>query len=174
MSESASFQRAKKSGYAVRAAALSPLTAWPVPHQRTLARQSADLLKPHVTRVVVCDPRKTGLGKVRNRNDRNDARELAELLYRNKLEPVYHGEHGIRTLKDLARSYLAITRDVTRVMTRIKAIYRSWGIPCGGYQVYAPRHRAEWLAKLMEQGVHRRAEFEKYPQGGGHLGGARK
>ena len=118
-----------------------------------------DLLKPHVTRVVVCDPRKTGLGKVRNRNDRNDARELAELLYRNKLEPVYHGEQGIPTLKELARSYLAITRDLTRGMTRVKAIYRSWGIPCTGQQVYAPRHRTEWLAKLTEQGVHRRAEF---------------
>jgi len=80
-----------------------------------------DLLKPHVTRVVVCDPRKTGLGKVRNRNDRNDARELAELLYRNKLEPVYHGEHGIPTLKELARSYLAITRDLTRGMTRCES-----------------------------------------------------
>jgi transposase len=118
-----------------------------------------DLLKPHVTRVVACDPRKTGLGKVRNRNDRNDARELAELLYRNKLDPVYHGEQGLRTLKELARSYLAITRDLTRVMTRVKAIYRSWGIPCAGQQVYAFRHRTEWLAKLSEVGVHRRAEF---------------
>lgn len=118
-----------------------------------------DLLKPHVTRVVACDPRKTGLGKVRNRNDRNDARELAELLYRNKLDPVYHGEQGLRTLKELARSYLALTRDLTRVMTRVKAIYRSWGIPCAGQQVYAFRHRTEWLAKLSEVGVHRRAEF---------------
>src|ERR1700745_3003490 len=118
-----------------------------------------DLLKPHVTRVVVCDPRKTGLGKLRNRNDRNDARELAELLCRNKLQPIYHGEHGIRTLKELARSYLAITRDVTRVMTRLKAIYRSWGIPCAGQQVYAPRYRAEWLAKISEAGVRRRAEL---------------
>ena len=39
-------------------------------------------------------------GKVGNKNDRNDALELAELLYRNKLKPVYHGEHGVRTLKD--------------------------------------------------------------------------
>ena len=58
-----------------------------------------------------------------------------------------------------ASSYLAITRDLTRVMTRVKAIYRSWGIPCAGQQVYAVRHRTEWLAKLAEQGVHRRAEF---------------
>jgi hypothetical protein len=54
----------------------------------------------------------------------------------------------MRTLKELARSYITITRDVTRVMSRLKAIYRSWGIPCGGQQVYAPRYRAEWLAKL--------------------------
>src|SRR6516165_4087982 len=118
-----------------------------------------DLLKPHVTRVVVCDTRKTGLGKNRNRNDREDARGLARRLYRNELEPVYHGEHGLRTLRELARTHLAITRDLTRVMTRIKAIYRSWGIPCTGQQVYALRHRAEWLGKLAEEGVHRRAEF---------------
>ena len=45
-----------------------------------------------------------------------DLRELAEPLYRNKLKPVFHGEHGVRTLKELARSYLTITRDLTRVM----------------------------------------------------------
>ena len=44
-------------------------------------------------------------------------------------------------------------------MSRVKAIYRSWGIPCAGKQVYAPRHRAEWLAKITEVGVLRRAEF---------------
>jgi len=56
------------------------------------------------------------------------------------------------------RSYLTITKDVTRVMNRIKALYRSWGIPCAGTSVYAPRHRAEWLAKLVEPGVRIRAE----------------
>jgi sugar diacid utilization regulator len=67
--------------------------------------QTADLLKPHVTRVVVSDPRKNDLGKKGNRNDRHDSRELAELLYRNKVKSVYHGGHGLRTLKELARSY---------------------------------------------------------------------
>jgi transposase len=118
-----------------------------------------DLLKPYVTRVVVCDTRKTGLGKHQNRNDREDARGLARLLYRDEVKSVYHGENGLRTLRELARTYLTITRDLTRVMTRVKAIYRSWGIPCAGQQVYALRHRKEWLAKLAEEGVHRRAEF---------------
>jgi transposase len=118
-----------------------------------------DLLKPHVTQVLVCDPRKNALLKAGNKNDRIDARKLAELLYLNKLNPVYHGEAGIRTLKELARSYLTITRDLTRVMSRLKAIYRSWAIPCAGQQVYAPRYRAEWLAKITEAGVRRRAEL---------------
>src|SRR5438132_7999606 len=116
-----------------------------------------DLLQPHVTKVVVCDPRKNALLKTGNKSDRIDARKLTELLYLNKLSSVYHGEPGIRTLKELARSYIAMTRDLTRVMSRLKAIYRSWGIPCAGQQVYAPRYRAEWLAKISEAGVCRRA-----------------
>jgi hypothetical protein len=44
-------------------------------------------------------------------------------------------------------------------MTRVKAIYRSWAIPCTGTQVYAVCHRAEWLGKIGEPGVRRRAEF---------------
>jgi transposase len=125
----------------------------------TCAAWLHDLLKPHVTQVLVCDPRKNALLKVGNKNDRIDARKLAELLYLNKLCPVYHGEAGVRTLKELARSYLTITRDLTRVMSRLKAIYRSWAIACAGQQVYAPRYRAEWLAKITEAGVRRRAEL---------------
>jgi transposase len=118
-----------------------------------------DLLKPHVTKLVVCDPRKNASMKEGNKSDKIDARRLAELLRLNHLNPVYHGEHGLRTLKELVRSYLTITKDVGRVMSRVKAIYRSWGIPCTGKQVYAPQHRAEWLAKITEAGVRRRAEF---------------
>jgi hypothetical protein len=117
-----------------------------------------DLLKPHVTEVVVCNPRKAALLKDGSKGDRIDAHKLAELLYLNKIKSVYHGEHGLRAMKELARSYLTITKDLTRVMNRLKALYRSWAIPCGGKEVYAPRHRAEWLGKISEAGVRRRAE----------------
>src|SRR5882724_4863099 len=102
-----------------------------------------DLLKPHVSHLVVCDPRRNALLKDGSKSDRIDARKLAELLHGNKLHAVYHGEHGVRTLKELGRSYLTITKDLTRVMSRIKALYRSWAIPCAGTTVYAARHRAE-------------------------------
>src|SRR4029077_12938270 len=73
-------------------------------------------------------------------------------------------ENGLRTVKELARSYLTISKDLSRVMNRVKALYRSWGILCGGQQVYAPRHRSEWLNKIGEAGVRRRAEFFFYQQ----------
>ena len=94
-----------------------------------------DLLKPHVTKVVVCNPRKNALLKTGNQSDRIDARKLAELLRAGLLSAVYPGETGLRTLKELCRSYLAISKDLARTMNRIKALYRSWSIPCGGASV---------------------------------------
>jgi hypothetical protein len=61
-------------------------------------------------------------------------------------------------LKELSRSYLTVTKDLSQVMNRLKAVYRSWAVPCAGKLVYAPQHRAQWLQKLPEAGVLRRAE----------------
>jgi transposase len=44
-------------------------------------------------------------------------------------------------------------------MNRLKALYRSWAIPCAGERVYSARYRQQWLEKISEPGVHRRAEF---------------
>src|SRR3981189_3143341 len=115
------------------------------------------LLKPHVSRLVVCDPRKNALLKDGNKSDRIDARKLAELLRGNQLHPVYHGEHGVRMLRELSRSYLTIVKDLSRVMNRLKAVYRSWAIPCAGRDVYYRRHRTQWLGKIRQAGGRGRA-----------------
>ena len=94
----------------------------------TCAAWLHDLLKPHVARVLVCDPRKNALLKAGNKNDRIDARKLADLLRSGLLSPVYHGENGVRVLKELARSYLTLTRDTTRVMNRLKAALSLLGL----------------------------------------------
>src|ERR1700724_3783046 len=97
-----------------------------------------DLLNPHVSRLIVCDPRKAALLKEGNKSDRIDARKLAEMLRTNQLKSVYHGEHGLRTLKELGRRYLTITQDVTRSMNRIKALYRSWACPAAAAPCMLP------------------------------------
>jgi hypothetical protein len=47
--------------------------------------------KPHVTQVLVCDPRKNPQLKSGNKNDRIDARKLADLLRTGLLSAVYSG-----------------------------------------------------------------------------------
>src|SRR5262249_26261253 len=71
-----------------------------------------DLLKPHVTEVLVCNTRKNAVIKS-SKNDRINARKLSEQLYMNNVKSVYHGEHGLRMMTELARSYLTITKGRT-------------------------------------------------------------
>jgi hypothetical protein len=82
-------------------------------------------------KVLVCNPRKISQLKQGSKSDKIDAHKLADRLRLNDLKPVYHGETGVRLVRELARSYLTIVKDVTPVMSRVKAVYRSWGIPCG-------------------------------------------
>jgi len=60
-----------------------------VTFEGTMAAWLHDLLKPHVSRLVVCDPRKNALMRDGNQNDRADARNLAELLRTNQVHAVY-------------------------------------------------------------------------------------
>jgi hypothetical protein len=53
---------------------------WVTFEEGTSAAWLYDLLKPYVARVVVCDPCQNALLKAGNKNDRIDARKLADLL----------------------------------------------------------------------------------------------
>lgn len=117
-----------------------------------------DLLLPHVAKVVVSDSRKNALLKVGSKSDRIDAKKLSELLRAGLLSPVYHGQNSARTLKELVRSYLTLTEDTTRVMSRIKALYRGRAISCSGRQVYTQAHRAECLQQLKPPGLQLRGQ----------------
>jgi transposase len=116
------------------------------------------LLAPHVAQVVVCDARQHAQRRGEKKSDRLDARKLAELLFLGKLKAVYHGNALGPALKELARSYRTLVSDTTRVMNRLKALYRARGIRCAGTRVYSSSSRDEWLAQLSEPGVRGRAE----------------
>jgi hypothetical protein len=53
---------------------------WLTLEEGTWAAWLYDLLKPHVTQIVVCDPRRNALLKEGSKSDRIDARKLAKLL----------------------------------------------------------------------------------------------
>jgi len=116
-----------------------------------------DVLKQTTATVIVCDPRHNRLLQDGNKSDKVDARKLAQLLRAGLLSPVYHGGHGTRDLKELVRSYEYLVEDSTRVMNRIKALYRSRAISCAGTDMYKVRQHDVWLSKLPEAGVQARA-----------------
>ncbi len=122
----------------------------------TQAQWLHDLLSPLVDRVVVCDRR--GERRQGSHADRVDADRLSDLLRRGGLRAVYHGSGEHRVLKELTRTYQDLVQDSTRVMQRLKALFRARGIKTPGERVYHPRKRAEWLAKLPDRGVRYRAQ----------------
>ena len=90
-----------------------------------------DLLNPHVEKLVVCNPRKNALLKDGNKNDRIDARKLAELLRGNfkKISSTHHPCLGMWT----ASSYAQLRRQTTlwaRTSKNSNSTCRYW-IICG-------------------------------------------
>ena len=122
----------------------------------TQAQWLHDLLTPLVHRVVVCD--RHGEKRRGNHGDRVDADQLSERLRCGGLRAVFHGPAGRATLKELTRTYRNLVEDATRVMLRLKALFRARAIPAAGTRVYQPRERAQWLAQLPDRGARFRAE----------------
>ena len=124
----------------------------------TQAQWLHDLIAPLVARVVVCDRR--GERRHGNKNDLADADELSEQLRRGGLRAVYHGDaHRVR-LKELTRAYQNVVEDATRVMLRLKALFRARGIKTPGQGVYHDlKERPQWLAQLSDPGAQLRAEL---------------
>jgi transposase len=121
----------------------------------TQAQWLHDLLEPFVDRVLVCDRR--GKKRQGTKGDQVDADQLSELLRRGALRAVYHGSPHRSTLRELTRTYQNVVEDATRVMLRLKALFRARGIRTPGKRVYHPKNRDEWLAKLADDGARFRA-----------------
>jgi transposase len=121
----------------------------------TQAQWLHDLLAPLVPQVIVCDRR--GAPRLGNKGDQVDADLLSDLLRRGGLRAVYHGSPHHATLKELTRAYRNLVEDTTRVMLRLKALFRARGIPARGTKIHQVRGRPDWLAQLPERGARIRA-----------------
>lgn len=121
----------------------------------TQAQWLYDLLAPRVDRVIVCDRRGEHRG---NKADQKDADQFSERLRNGDLRAVYHGSPGRAMLQELTRTYVNLVEDSTRVMLRLKALFRARAIPAAGQRLFAPAQRRDWLAKLPDRGARFRAE----------------
>jgi len=125
----------------------------------TQAQWLFDLTRPLVAELIVCNPRLNHCKKRDNKSDRLDAFNLVTDLRAGLLKAVYHGAPQTEALKQLVHNYETLTQDTTRCMNRLKAVFRSQAVKCGGRDVYYSRNRRAWLAKLDEEGLRLRAEF---------------
>lgn len=118
-----------------------------------------DVLISRVGRLVVCNPRKNALLKFGSKSDAIDARKLAELLRAGLLAPIYHGENSVLEVQHLARCYEMLTDDTTRVMGRLKAVFRGQAIACRGRSLYETKHRNRYLDELGECAQRKRTDY---------------
>ena len=125
----------------------------------TQANWLYDILQPLVSEVIVCNPIHNRLLAVGNKADSIDADKLAYLLRLGSLKSVYHAALGTRPLKELVCVDHCLVSDSTRVMNRIKAVFRSHSIRSSGRSVYLKTDRDKWLAHFNEAGIRLRLQL---------------
>ena len=104
-----------------------------------------EILSPHVEEVVVAGvTRKRG-----QKSDKIDAWDLAERLRTGTLaRKIFKAPRQFVMLRELARTHMAIARDLVRVQARLKSVYRSRGIRTPGRAVYGRAERDSWQRQL--------------------------
>ena len=104
-----------------------------------------EVLSPHVAEIfVVMAESRSAL-----KNDAADARALAERLRTGRLgRVVYKAPRRYRRLRETARVYGLLKRDVIRSKNRLKSFVRRRGIDCSGAGIFNPQQRDRWVSQL--------------------------
>jgi transposase len=111
----------------------------------TQATWLAEILTPHVTQLAVVHVSQSRGPK----DDERDALGLAEQMRTGKLETTVYKQVGpFSALRNLVKAHTMVVCDAVRTQNRIKALFRSRGVPVAGKAVYASTDREAWVAKL--------------------------
>ncbi len=118
--------------------------------ESNLARWLAQLLRPHVQQLVVCDARRNRLiSSHPNKHDRRDAFALARLLRLGEFKPVWQPTDELRVLfKRAALAYDDAVRRQSRLKLKIKSLFQHWGLFPTGATVFSQAGRQLWLNQL--------------------------
>ena len=116
-----------------------------------------DTLRPHVSEVLVCDPRKNR--EKGSKTDKIDTRKMVQRYRNGDLSAVYQGQASLKPLKESVKAYETLVKDCVRCRARLKSLYLGNGIPLSGEKLYSQKRRAEWLKLLKERGAAGRAEL---------------
>lgn len=83
------------------------------------------------------------------KSDVIDAHGLAERLRIGRVgHPVYKAPRDFAKLRELARVYGMLTRDLVRTKNQMKGLFRRRGIQCRGVRIYNPKTRHQRAGEL--------------------------
>lgn len=72
-----------------------------------------------------------------NKNDKNDAEKIADLLRRNAFPACHLGDQETRSLRDLMRSVIALVQDRTKVCNRLRALLVKYDLRLDASKIYS-------------------------------------
>ncbi|MGI8607675.1 MAG: IS110 family transposase [Candidatus Dormibacteria bacterium] len=108
----------------------------------------ADLLRPHVARVVISNPLKTrAIASAKLKSDRVDSRVLAELLAADYIPEVWVPDEGTRQLRHLVSRRRSLVQQQTRQRNRIHAVLQRNLVDCPATDLFGVSGR-RWLAEV--------------------------
>ncbi|RLF43102.1 MAG: IS110 family transposase [Thermoplasmata archaeon] len=101
--------------------------------------------------VVLANPKKTkAIAEARLKNDKVDARTLADLVRTNLIAPCYVPPEPIRELRNLVRHRINLSRDMTRVKNRIHAILDKYELEFKGTDMFG-EVGMKWLKSIVSK-----------------------
>jgi transposase len=115
--------------------------------ETNLARWLYAILKKEVDHVVVCDPVMNHLMSQGPKNDKVDAKKLAQLVRGGFVNPVFHSGDEREEFRDLVGGYDDLIRDFVRLKNRYKALFRSQGVRRTGGDFYEEKSFLKDLQK---------------------------
>ncbi len=104
-----------------------------------------EILSPHVAEMVCLQ----GEWQPGLKSDSIDAHGLAERLRTGRIgHPIYKAPRNFAKLRELARVYGMLTRDVVRTKNQLKGLFRRRGVQCRGERIYKPETRRKRAREL--------------------------
>lgn len=117
-----------------------------------LASWAYRMIKPHVTRVVVCESKQNAwISKASNKCDKVDSDKLARLHRLQEYKEVFQPESDVMaTFKKAVQHEDAMVKRAVRLKLQIKAELRREGVFCKGSGVFTKRGSDDALDRLSD------------------------
>jgi transposase len=120
----------------------------------TLAAWVLEICTRFGEELLITDPKTNRwIGQAGQKNDRSDARKLAQLARGGYIKSIHHPTGTRRRFRELVLAYHDTVKSESRLKNKLKAKFRQNGIPCLGETLYRVTHREAWRNKLPQDRV---------------------